>query len=379
MSKPALDLARRELWMMLRQRETLVWVFVMPLVFFYFLGTVSGGFGKPKGASRDRIGLVTPADAGWLADELARRLEGLDYEVVRGGGGAPEFPELRLHLPAGFTDAVLAGEQQVLAFASPGSAQSASFHEVRLSRAVYGLLADIVATADRAQALEPAALSARTELERKVKLVVSAAGKQKVVPQGFQQTVPGTMVMFTLIVLLTSGAVLLVIEREQGLLRRLASAPISRGEVVFAKWAARMGLASVQIGFAMVIGRTLFRVGWGPDLPMVLACLFGWAALCAALALLLGSLARTTGQSIAIGVLASNVLAALGGCWWPIEIVPPWMQRLAACLPTGWTMDALHRLVIFQNGASDALVSLVLLLGAALLAGWGAARTFRFQ
>jgi hypothetical protein len=23
------------------------------------------------------------------------------------------------------------------------------------------------------------------------------------------------------------------------------------------------------------------------------------------------------------------ILAALGGCWWPIEITPPWMQSLS--------------------------------------------------
>ena len=38
---------------------------------------------------------------------------------------------------------------------------------------------------------------------------------------------------------------------------------------------------------------------------------------------------RTEGQAVGIGVLATNVLAALGGCWWPIEITPAWMQTLA--------------------------------------------------
>jgi len=47
-----------------------------------------------------------------------------------------------------------------------------------------------------------------------------------------------------------------------------------------------------------------------------------WAALCSGLALVLSSIARTEGQVVGIGVLASNLLAALGGCWWPIEIAP---------------------------------------------------------
>ena len=53
---------------------------------------------------------------------------------------------------------------------------------------------------------------------------------------------------------------------------------------------------------------------------------------------------------IGFGVIVSNVLAGLGGCWRPIEITPLWTQRLALLFPTGWTIDALHKLVNF--GAS---------------------------
>jgi hypothetical protein len=55
------------------------------------------------------------------------------------------------------------------------------------------------------------------------------------------------------------------------------------------------------------------------------------------------------------------------------------MQSLARLLPTGWAMDALHRLVSFQAGAASALPHTVLLFTTALLAGWQAARHFRFQ
>ena len=36
-------LFRVELWRLLRVRETLVWTFVMPLLFIYFIGSISGG------------------------------------------------------------------------------------------------------------------------------------------------------------------------------------------------------------------------------------------------------------------------------------------------------------------------------------------------
>ncbi|MGD0776595.1 MAG: hypothetical protein ABSC05_27585 [Candidatus Solibacter sp.] len=44
-------------------------------------------------------------------------------------------------------------------------------------------------------------------------------------------------------------------------------------------------------------------------------------------------------------MIAANLLAAMGGCWWPIEVTPPWMQHAALLLPTGWAMDGLLNLL----------------------------------
>jgi ABC-type multidrug transport system permease subunit len=139
-----------------------------------------------------------------------------------------------------------------------------------------------------------------------------------------------------------------------------------------------MGLGIVQIGFAMAIGTALFDVDWGPDLGMVGLVLLAWASLCAGLAIVSGNLARTEGQAIGLGVFAANLLAALGGCWWPIEVTPKWAQSLALAMPTGWTMGALHRLMSFQVGAVEALPHLVAIALAALVVGWIATRTFRY-
>ena len=109
---------------------------------------------------------------------------------------------------------------------------------------------------------------------------------------------------------------------------------------------------------------------------VVLVC---WAAFNASLALLLGNLTRTQAQTTGIGVLASMVLAALGGCCWPIEITPAWMQTLATFLPTGWTMDAMHKLVNFGYAPSAALPHVAALAASAVIAGWGGARLFRYQ
>lgn len=403
-------IARRDLRIMLRQRETLLWTFVMPILFFYFIGTVTGGFGSAPDPDRpDRLALRAPADSGFLLDELIVRLEAQNYAVVRTETDE-EFEQYarRLTVPApppghsSFTETVLAGEQVTIELGRSGEGAGVQFDQVRLARAIYGLLADLVVVsseagdevargevvtdsgeAEAAPGAAPAITRADLEriaaIPRTLTLSVQPAGERLDPPNGYEQTIPGTTVMFTMLIMLTGGSILLVIEREQGLLRRLASTPMSRGSIVLGKLGSRMAMGIVQIAFGMLAGTVLFGMDWGASMPMIVTLLAAWALFNATLGLLLGNLARSEAQMAGMGVTGTMVLAALGGCWWPIEVTPAWMQSLALTLPTGWTMDALHKLISFGYGASTVVPHLLALLTVSAVLGWLSARTFRFQ
>jgi ABC-type Na+ efflux pump permease subunit len=364
---------------LLTRRETLVWTFVMPVIFFYFIGTITG---NNMGARdfHDPLAVSVPTGAGFLADQLIERLNAGDYRVVRTESAADflSFPR-RLEIPAGFTASVLAGRPMKVRFSRTGQNLDAEYDRVRISRAVYTVLADLVAVGASGSQPTPERFVELAAAPRTLEVEIRSAGRRLVPPSGFEQSVPGTMVMFTLLVLFTSGAVSLTIERRLGILRRLASSPVSRGAVVLGKWGARMAIGAIQIAFAMVTGVVLFHVHWGPNLPVVLLVLLTYGALAAALAMLLGNLGRTEGQVLGFGVILSNVLAGLGGCWWPIEVTPLWAQKLAVFLPTGLTMNALHKLVNFGAAPSTVVPHLSVLAVAAGCALYALARTFRFQ
>jgi ABC-type Na+ efflux pump permease subunit len=379
MFQAAWFIARKDVQYIVRERESILWLFVMPIVFFYFVGTITGGFAG-GGPAKERLAVQGQDDAGFLADDLIDRVEKSGYEVVR-PATAEEFAlaARQLTIPPHFTQSVLDGEKSVLHFAFKEGGLGQQHDELRVRRAAYTVLANVLACA--ADGKEPSVEEFRRldALPRALQLDVQAGGRRHEIPTGFEQAIPGTMVMFTMIVLLTSGTATLVAERRLGVLRRLACTPISRGAVLLGKWGGRLGLGFVQIAFAMAAGTILFAMKWGPDLPMIVLVLGSWGGLCASLALLLGSFVESEGQAVGVGVLASNALAALGGCWWPIEITPPWMQSLAKFLPTGWAMDAMHKLISFQSGAASVLPHVAGLLAATLVVGWVAARRFRFQ
>lgn len=109
-------IGRKDMKYMLRERESIIWMFVMPIVFFYFIGTVTGGFAS-RGGSQDRLALWQDGDTGFLGDQLRRRLEERQYQITTPPTrDAFDAAPRRLRIPAGFTDSVLAARPVTLQF-----------------------------------------------------------------------------------------------------------------------------------------------------------------------------------------------------------------------------------------------------------------------
>ncbi len=379
MGRDTLFILRKDLKITLMGKETLLWVFVMPIIFFYFIGTVTGGVAN-RGSETETLALQTGENPGFLQEQLEHRLTERGYTLVEPETEAA-FLEYRrrMWVPAAFTDSVLAGRPVKLRYAHDSSDFAGNYQDIRLGRAVYTLLADLLVSTELGQTPTAESLARLNKMPRALRLEVAPAGERQRIPSGYEQTIPGIMVMFVLLVMGTSGAILLVIERRQGLLRRLAYTPIARTSVVLGKWGGKFCVGVVQIAFAMLAGTIIFKMNWGPDLGWVVLVMLVYGALMAAVGMLLGNAATSEGMAAAIGVIAANVLAALGGCWWPIEVTPAWMQKLQLFLPTGWAMDALHKLISFGSGPTSVVPHLVgMALATAILVAV-TVRVFRYE
>ncbi len=381
--KNILFIAWQDVRNQMRQGSTLLWVLLMPPIFFYFIGTVTGGFSSGISGGQATPLMVIAESPGFLQEQIDLRLADNDFspewvetlEIT----SAEEAPRRTLTFDGNLSDKVLAEDQVKASFETKANALTRQFEEIRIQRALYTVLADIVIADATTGPLSADALLKLNIAPRVWQLDVLPAGEREEIPSGFQQAVPGILVMFTILVLLTSSGTMLVQERTQGLLRRLASTPISRTEVVAGKWGGRMVLAAIQITVALVVGTYLFNMNWGPDLGMIMLVLAAWGGFCASAGLWLGTVAKTEAQAGGLGVLAANALAALGGCWWPIEVTPDWMQFVQKLLPTGWTMDALHKLISFQAGAASAIPNVLILAAASIVVAWLAIRNFKYS
>jgi ABC-2 type transport system permease protein len=377
MFKDAFFLARKDLQYLLRDWATWFWAFLMPVVFFYFIGTITGGVAK--GPTAEKIGVLVEKNAGFLADEFIGRLEGLGYKADRVNASTILYYSRRIIIPAGFTENVLAGKQRAIAFSRTGKGLDTDYDEILVKRAAYSVLADLIAADKRTGKATPESFHEAASVPHTLTLEVSPAGIRETPPTGFQQAVPGTMSMFILLAMFTTGGITLHQERIRGILRRLASSPMSRSSVVLGKTFARLAIGIAQIIVSMMVGSIFFKVDWGPHIVVVVVVLCAYATLAALGGMLLGNFGKSEGQILAIGVISSNVLSAVGGCMWPVEVTPEWAQKVSLFLPTGWVMGAMHKLVSFGDSPLSVFPHLLALVAAAFAAAYLISRTFRFQ
>ncbi len=163
------------------------------------------------------------------------------------------------------------------------------------------------------------------------------------------------------------------------MLRRQSTLPVSRSQIFLGKLTGRLFLAGLQIGILLLAGRYLFGVSWGRSPAGLLLLVGSYAVAVAGLSTLLGALAQTVDQASSIGWILSMVLAALGGSWWPSEVMPAWLRAVGHAFPTAWAMDGFHALVSFGHGLEAVLLPASVLLGFGMLFAVLGARFLRYD
>ncbi len=370
-------MAANDLRLTVRDRAALVWMLLLPLALMWMFGSMNRGGPPPKATLA-----VEDRDGGWLARALVRDLAGERIDLIEiapsrtvpAAPGKKESPARTLVIPQGFTANVLAGRPQKLRLETASGARqdfslAAEAHVVRAIVRLVGRLAEAgpLAKDDPRGVAEQRTFDVLATRPPLVTVAVSTAGGGHPVPSGFAQSVPGTLTMTVLMMTLIYGAVFLTLEKRQGMIRRQATLPLPRGSVFLGKLLGRLLLAGVQAGLLLLAGRWLFGLSWGTS-PAGLALLLGAYLLAvAAMSTFLGAVLATPEQASAVGWISSMILAALGGCWWPSEVMPRWLWRAAHVLPTPWAMDGFHALISFGHGIEAVLLPAAVLAGFALL------------
>jgi len=371
------DLGHNDVRLFLKSKSAYIWLFVVPLVFVYFMGFANRGPGNPY--NRKPPVLVENYDTNFLGRVFLDELGTQGMWLLDPTNHEPAARTIRI--PTNFTDRVLAGEQSKVGFFKrDGSAESdAAIIEVRLVRALIAMNSHLLEAATQSNApgtITEEQLRAVMKKPNPVTLDAKFAGR-KPVPSGFNFSLPGNLVMYLMMNLMIFGGASVAAERRNGVIRRLMVHPVTKLELVTGKIYGLILLGAVQIIFFLIVGKFVMGVNLGANLPAVTLTLLvlGWVG--SSLGVLIGSVMAAEDRVTGICVMASLLMGALGGCWWPLEIAPPMLQKVALCLPTGWALRGLHQLISFGSDFSAVLVPLAVLTGFGLVANLLAARFFK--
>lgn len=183
----------------------------------------------------------------------------------------------------------------------------------------------------------------------------------------FQHYVPafGTMFMMGMGGMFLASGV--IIERKTGTLRRNLLAPVSRAGLMSGWLLSALIVGCVQFALFFSIG--ILGFGMHVEGSVLLMVLVGVVVVFFAISLGLLVAGVVRSPDAASGGIWGIIMpmSALGGLWWPIEIMPQFMQNFAQVLPTYHAQKAYLDVIVRGEGLATIASSLVVLLGFALV------------
>jgi len=188
----------------------------------------------------------------------------------------------------------------------------------------------------------------------------------------------GQLITWVFIPLLSISS-LFAYERNQGTLRRLLTTPTERATFLLGTITGQVLTALVQMFILVGFGIWVMKLDWGHDMAGLAVILVSCALAGAAIGTTMGTFIKTEGQANGLSILLGMVMALMGGCWYPLELFPPFIQTVVHALPTTWAMQGMLDLVLRGQGLMAILPNAGVLLGFAIFFFAVGVWRFRFE
>lgn len=357
--KQILHLAFIDLKIMVRDKMYLFWMLIFPLFFIIIFGNLY----KNNDADTKASLSVLNKDRGRCGAYLIEKIKAprIDLQIVE---VEPEKYNRMLIIPEDFSQKIAEKAPQEMIFKKDGSAsiEAAAQVETKIIQGIAKIITELILNPDAGTFFEK-----KKEFENIVEIKsVFPEGAILKVPSGFDHTIPGTLVQFLIMMVLIYGGISVMEDRQKGILSRVLFSSISIPQLWCGKFIGRLFMGIIQALILLITGKIFFSMNLGNIFLTALNVLFFSMAI-ASLGILIGSIFRKEDLIIGIAILFSILFAGLGGCWWPIEVVPETMRKVAMIAPSYWAMDAFHQIIFFKKGLTDLLLNFSVLLGYTLV------------
>lgn len=187
------------------------------------------------------------------------------------------------------------------------------------------------------------------------KEITPKKGKTDIMPNSVQHNVPA-WALFAIFFIVVPLSINLVKEKSQGTSVRARISPTPYFVHILGKTFTYLIICVIQFLLMVAVGIYLFPYMdlpqfdvTGKMFPLIVVTIFaGLAAI--GFGVLLGTVANTQEQSAPFGATSVVVLAAIGGIWVPVFLMPEFMQTIAKFSPMNWGLNAYYDIILRNSG-----------------------------
>ena len=185
-------------------------------------------------------------------------------------------------------------------------------------------------------------------------------------PSAVQHNVPA-WTLFAIFFIIVPLSINIVKEKSQGTMVRLITNPVPYAVFLLGKTVTYLFISLIQFYLMLLVGMYVFPL---LDLPAfevgsyfiqlsTMALFSGLAAI--GVGILLGTVATTQEQSAPFGATFVVILAAIGGVWVPVFVMPPIMQSVSMISPLNWALTGFYDILLRQGSWLAILPEIILL------------------
>lgn len=365
--KAVLTIALQSLRIVWKDKTSVVWMLIIPTIYIFFFGNAFKYESDPS-KSKAYLGVYNQDD-GLLGRVLVEGIKSENIQVDSLVEMPKEIASRVLFIPSDFTINVLAENKTELQLVTKkGSHLEAEMAaEMAVRKSYMRLLADIIELKAGDDSVTIRNIQAIKDRDRLVRVNSSYAGRHKIIPTGYNHQVPANIVMFTMLIIFIYAGSMVVDEKKAGIFRRFIIAPIDFRQIFWGKVAGGTFIGLLQIFLLIFIGRLVFGVYYGPSLVAVLLLSLVFAGAVASMGLTLGMLIHSEEKLTGLAIILAIAMSAISGCWWPLEVSPAWMVKIASVLPSGIALTGFHQLISYGRGIHSIVPHVIKLAGICLL------------
>jgi len=361
---------KKEMLLVLRDKQALLALFVMPAIFILIMSVAMRDIFSQAHVHFD-IALLDADKSTNSRTFVAKLKANSTFNLVN-----KEDASFFITLPKGYGSEAQQKESVKLEIQIKGSTKSdvIELFKVKLLNEIVNLKLALIQSRLSEFSDEAAHAIGSVSLATKDLFNIQYNDKKEI-PNATQQSVP-TWIVFGMFFIIIPMSTIFINERKQNTLSRLNSMNVSVFSMILAKIIPYLLIAQVQVWVMVAVGIYLVPLFDTPALVIngsVLALTFLSFSLSIAavgLSTLIAVSANSTEQATTIGGISNILLGSIGGVMVPKFFMPESMQTLANISPMSWGLDGF--LDIFLSGGGFAMIlneSLMLLLfgGVALI------------